>query len=317
MASEVDETLATEAAGRGRIAAASIAAGACTLAGGIVSTILNNSLPGGSDRVVTLIPALQRSLQGRANPQGVLAQQVLWIGDHVAFQVLSGLLIAIATLLTLLPLRYLFVATSARNAQQGRAAIIATVAGAVFAGVGYLVYTVAFSAEAASFRDAAVQTSGAARDAVSGPAVQASTLLYQLGRFALALGFVLVSLNAMRTGLLTRFFGILGIISGLLLVIPLDQPGIVRSFWLIAIGLMLLGRWMGGMPPAWRTGRAEPWPTQQEIRERREAMRRGEQVDADVGPAANGNGASAEPAPTPAGRPAHPSSRKRKRKRRG
>ena len=55
----------------------------------------------------------------------------------------------------------------------GRAGIIATVTGCIASGVGFLVYTIAFSLDAKSFADEAVQTSGAARDAVSGPAVQA------------------------------------------------------------------------------------------------------------------------------------------------
>ena len=43
----------------------------------------------------------------------------------------------------------------------------------------------------------------------------------------------------MRVGLLTRFFGVLGIIAGVLTVFQLDQPGIVRAFWLIGVGLLI------------------------------------------------------------------------------
>ena len=37
----------------------------------------------------------------------------------------------------------------------------------------------------------------------------------------------------MRVGLLTRFVGILGIIVGVLTVFQLDQPQVVRAFWLV------------------------------------------------------------------------------------
>ena len=48
----------------------------------------------------------------------------------------------------------------------------------------------------------------------------------------------------MRVGLLTRFMGILGVIVGVLFVIPLgSQLPIVQCFWLIAVGLLILGRW--------------------------------------------------------------------------
>src|SRR5206468_1597516 len=82
--------------------------------------------------------------------------------------------------------------------RMGRAGIIATVTGCIASGVGFLVYTIAFSLDAKSFADEAVHTSGAARDAVSGSAVQAATVIYQLGRFGLALALVIISLNAMR-----------------------------------------------------------------------------------------------------------------------
>ena len=84
-----------------------------------------------------------------------------------------------------------------------------------------------------------------------------------LGSLLLAVGLVLVSLNAMRAGLLTRLFGYIGIAAGALLVLfPLP---IVQVFWLGGLGMLLLGRWPGGDFPAWRTGNAEPWP----CRERR------------------------------------------------
>jgi hypothetical protein len=300
--------LAREEEGRSRAAIASIAAGAATLAGGIASTLVNNQLPNDSHRVVTLLPALSDALSGKEIPRGILAQQVVWIGDHVVAQAAGGILVGIAALLMLIPLRYLFLAIQARNPQVGRGGIIATVVGCLLSGVGFLVYTIAFAIAAKDFAGATVQTSGAARDAISTSAVQAATVLYQLGRFALALAMVIVSLNAMKVGLLNRFFGILGIIAGVLLVLPVDQPGIVRSFFFIALGLMLLGRWMGGRPPAWQSGTAIPWPSQQEMRERRERIRRGE--DPDTVPAADPSGPRDEPAGD-----RHPRSRKRRKRR--
>jgi hypothetical protein len=306
-----EAALAREEKDRGRAAAASIAAGAATLAGGIASTVVSNSLPNDSDDVITLLPALSDSLGGRDLPPGILAQQVDWIGEHVAAQAIGGILVALASLLMLLPLRYLFLAIQARNPKIGRAGIIATVTGCIASGVGFLVYTIAFALDAKSFSDEAVQTSGAARDAISGSAVQAATVIYQLGRFGLALALVIICLNAMRTGLLTRFFGVLGILSGLLLVLPIDQPGIIRSFFLIALGLMFLGKWIGGRPPAWSTGTAQPWPSQQEMRERRAAVARGE--DPDATPAED----SSDPRddePEGATTTPRPGSRKRRRK---
>src|SRR5205823_7093693 len=72
---------------------------------------------------------------------------------------------------------------------------------------------------------------------------------------ATGLGTVLVSLNAMRAGLLSRFMGVLGIILGVLFVLPLIASPIIQLFWLLALGLLFLGNWPGaGRGPAWETG---------------------------------------------------------------
>jgi hypothetical protein len=83
------------------------------------------------------------------------------------------------------------------------------------------------------------------------------------GTLAIAFAYVIIALNAMRAGLLSRFMGVLGIGVGVLIVLPLLPQGlpIVQMFWLGALGLLVLGRWAGGRGPAWETGTAEPWPT--------------------------------------------------------
>src|SRR5437588_4168859 len=80
----------------------------------------------------------------------------------------------------------------------------------------------------------------------------------------------MTSLNARRVGLLTRFMGYLGIFTGVLVLFPIGSPvPVVQGFWLIALGTLLYGRWPTGMPPSWRSGRAEPWPSSQQLREQR------------------------------------------------
>jgi hypothetical protein len=131
-----------------------------------------------------------------------------------------------------------------------------------------------------------------------------------LGGVTIGAGFILVALHAMRAGLLTRFLGILGMLGGGLTLLPIASPlPVVPAFWLSAVAVLLLGRWPGGDPPAWVTGRAEPWPSQQQIREARDASRgRGDEPVA-----AEAVAVAARPAPP---RLAHPASKKRKRKRR-
>ena len=62
----------------------------------------------------------------------------------------------------------------------------------------------------------------------------------------------------MRVGLLTRFWGSLGMALGVAALLLLVQ---FTMIWFIYFGLLLLGRLPGGRPPAWAAGEAVPWPT--------------------------------------------------------
>jgi hypothetical protein len=144
----------------------------------------------------------------------------------------------------------------------------------------------------------------------------------------LAFAFILISLNAMRAGVLSKFMGIIGVIVGVLFVIPiLGQVPIVEVFWVGALGLLFLDKWpQGGRGPAWDSGEAISWPTAAE-RQAAIAEARAER-DADRAGSERPRQAIAtggrRPAPEPdAGEdddhpPAreHPRSKKRKRKRR-
>ncbi len=112
-------------------------------------------------------------------------------------------------------------------------------------------------------------------------------------QLALALAIVMISLNAMRVGLITRMFGYLGILSAVLFVIPLIPVPIVQIYWLGALGWLFLGRSRTGEPAAWQTGEAVPWPSSAEMREARVR-------------AAEERRAARAGTPAPAGDPARP-----------
>lgn len=78
------------------------------------------------------------------------------------------------------------------------------------------------------------------------------------GRIGLAFALLYICLYAMRTGLLTRFWGSLGMALGVAALLLLVQ---FTMIWFIYAGLLLLGRLPGGKPPAWEAGEAVPWPT--------------------------------------------------------
>ncbi len=77
-----------------------------------------------------------------------------------------------------------------------------------------------------------------------------------------ALGFVIAlfytCLWCMRTGLLTRFWGSLGMALGVATLLGL-LPFLL--IWLVYVALLVVGKVPGGRPPAWEAGEAIPWPT--------------------------------------------------------
>jgi hypothetical protein len=117
------------------------------------------------------------------------------------------------------------------------------------------------------FVDSGPQTVKRAKD-IADDRSAASGLLASAGTLCLALSYVLVSVNAMRAGLLSRFMGVLGIIAGALLVLPVLPGGgsFVQLFWVVALGVLFLDRWPNGRGPAWSVTEPVPWPTAADIR---------------------------------------------------
>jgi hypothetical protein len=84
-------------------------------------------------------------------------------------------------------------------------------------------------------------------------------LISTIGVLALVFGMIYTNLWAMRTGLIVRFWGALGMALGLFLIIPLFPPIPGLVLWFAVTGLMFLGLWPRPLPPAWEAGEAIPW----------------------------------------------------------
>lgn len=225
-----------------------------------------------------------------------------------------------------LTLHFLFRATRARNEQVNPFfGWMAVIGGAAIA-ISGIALAIASSIWANDFVSHGSQTYDQAKSLTSGALLPVLSYAGLLGLLLTAVGFVLVSLNAMRVGLLTRFMGYLGIFAGVLVIAAITPVPVVAGYWLVALGVLFLGRWPTGMPPSWRSGQAEPWPSTQQLREEARA-RQGERSGGK--PAAKQSGsAPAKPAPRRGAPAAEPvaaegngpspatSKRKRKKKRR-
>jgi hypothetical protein len=222
---------------------------------------------------------------------------------------LSSVVTALGYLALGWALTYLAVAVRARRAEFPRPVVYLPLIGGVLQALTTVVAAFGTDAAISSFLDGS-RTVDAASDITATGLTVFATILGLPGALCLALGLVFVSLNAMRTGLLTRFMGVLGIIAGVLQILPFGGPlPVVQCFWLLMLAVLFANQWPGGVPPAWRSGKAEPWPSSAEVRKQRAQA------------AAARRGAAPEPAPEPepvaAGTPSpSASARKRKRKRR-
>jgi hypothetical protein len=171
-------------------------------------------------------------------------------------------------------LSYLFGITRARNADLRTWIRGIAIAGGILAALTAIVYAILVAIKAHQFVTTGDQTYMEANHLTSATGFVAVPVIGQLGALLLAIGFVMTSLNAMRVGLLTRFMGYLGIFTGVLVLFPIGSPvPVVQGFWLLALAYLLSGRWPTGLPPAWSSGRAERWPSSQELREQRMAAR--------------------------------------------
>ena len=243
------------------------------------------------------------------NPDG--ADELLAAADvESADFVVAGVLQSLGLLLLIPVLLYLFRAIRYRNPRFMPAAAVLAVLGAGTLGVVTVLRQLElidiadgfFPERAERARDVEEAAEDWIEDELS-PALQGIGLG---GSIALAFAIVMVSLNAMRVGLLSRFMGILGIFVGVVLVIPLGVQ-ILQLFWFAALGLLLLDRWPGGRGPAWQTGEAITWPGAAEQREEME-RRRAEREAAEP--------PEPEPEPEPEPQDSRPASRKRRKKRR-
>jgi len=324
-----DEILAEEAAGRQRAGFAALGAALLTILGVILTTLGQPSTSKFDDKIVTVVDAMGHTANGQPIPPGRISAFAVDVGQHPVVPIVGAILYGLGSLAIFFAIAYLFRATRARRPGMPQIALILAAVGSVGFGVGRAVSEVARYLGAHSFVDAVDKTNSAASDALSPTATLVGQLIWETCALALGFGIAIISLNAMRVGLLTRFMGVLGVIVGVAVapILPIDQQGIIRVFWLAALGMLFLGRLPSGTPKAWATGQAEPWPSQQQLREQRAAARGAGEAEEDEPERRRetGRGAPATPPPkAPSPRrpdPAapgseHSASKKRKRKRR-
>jgi hypothetical protein len=264
-AADPQETLAWEEERRRPAAAAAAVGGILTLAGGFVALSASRDLPN-VGVLQALTPALNGQVDSTTSPRTVIAQ---FLADHTLVLTLAGVLSAIGAIGAGYALLFLLRATVARRPEVPAFARWIVIIGAAAYALTSIALPLLRCLRAQDFVDGTDRSRHAIDNAFGGLPLDILAGLSVAGQLAFALSFVLVCINAQRAGLLTRFMGILGMLVGALYILQIGNLPVVQSFWLVALVPVFLVQWPGGSPPAWTSGKAEPWPSQAQLREQR------------------------------------------------
>jgi hypothetical protein len=266
----VEETLAWESAHRRRASAGAIAAGLATIVGLVVQVAAQSGSP-----KVTLLDGFQHA--NTLERLDLRVAEFQYLSDHGTGLLIAYVLQGSAFFAAIFGVGYLFRATAARTPQLRRWVLPTVLVGMVLLGIASVVLGVGLVTKAHSFAHSADHSHDAANKVlIHNSIVNFASFMRLFGALAFAIGLANVSLNAMRCGLLTRFLGVLGIIAGVLYVLTFGTPlyQVPFVFFMILLGVLIGGHWFNGVPPAWASGKAQPWPSSQKVREQREAQRR-------------------------------------------
>jgi hypothetical protein len=230
--------------------------------------------------VLMLLPGFVSAVSGSGE-----AEVLRSIDAHGSSVTLSSVLQAAAFLLLAVPLVYLFRAARARSERVVPAVLAIVIAAPLLIGVGTVLYGQARQEAAESFVAGEAKPTisaqelkekcedekpvascekekredDAASNALSDASLSTPAGILTLGGgllFAVALFYT--CLWAMRLGLLSRFWGSLGMALGIAVLLGFVILAIV---WFLYLGLLYLGFLPGSRPPAWGAGEAVSWPT--------------------------------------------------------
>ena len=311
-ADEIRQQVERESARRGRLGVPAFAGGFLYFLSAIVVTATLSSAP-----TVGLVQGLAPALSGEANPAvSPRASEVKYISHHALTLIAGSVIKSLALVALTLILLLLLDATRFRRPQTWSAARPLVLVGGIGLAVVNVAHQIVGAIQAHNFAVGHDFSNHAVEQALTKGAVNVgSQYLDLLAALCLTAGMVAVSAGAIRVGLLTRWMGVIGIFSGILIFLPIGGATleIVPAFWMLGMGILYLGRWPNGDPPAWAAGEARPWPTQAERRAEREEQSPGERPAKGKPALASGPDVAPEPEPAVS---AGGSSRKRRRKRR-
>jgi len=196
--------------------------------------------------------------------EGLATDEIRTFADDKTAILFASVLRAIAMGLIAVPLYFLFRAAQARSERVIGAMVgFAVIAPLLLAAQSILVYV---GQDQLSSDFVAAAGSGGDIYSLLDDLAEDSTVLIsagvaaQLAGLALIVAMIYVPLQAMRVGLLTRFFASLGMALGVAAVLLPALTPLPLAIWFGWLGFTILDRVPKGRPPAWDAGEAIPWP---------------------------------------------------------
>jgi hypothetical protein len=305
---DAERQLAVEGAQRVRVAACALTAGLFFFGGQLWVAVI-----GAKEPTVGVLQGLYPAFHGMAaakiDPRTIHEQ---FLVGHQYSLIASFLISNLGVLGMVVPLRYLAAAESARSPTPSKVASYFALYGPILLAVFLPAFEISLVLGAHSYLSHSARTAAAITAATAGGLRVALQLILTVGTLSVAAAFILISLRSMRIGLLTRLMGIVGIIGGVLFLIPLTPLPVVQSLWLVFFAAMLLQFGGRPLPEAWTVLEPRPWPARERV------PRQPRQPRSAPAPRGSRRGAASEPAvpaPVVPSAPSPSASKKRKRRR--
>jgi hypothetical protein len=263
---EIKQQVASETARRMRLGVPAFAGGFLYLLSGIITASTLNGAPS-----VGLLQGLAPALSGQANPDvSPRAAEVKFFSHHATTLVAASVIAAVAIIALTFVLLLLVDATRFRRPQTWSLARPLILVGGIALAVISVGHQAVLAVETHKFAVGHDFTNHAVDTALTKGTANLVTQYFDLlAGLAVAVAMIVIMVNAMRVGLVTRWMGVLGIFTGILIFLPIGGATleVVPAFWLVAMGILYVGKWPNGQPPAWEAGEARPWPTRAQLRE--------------------------------------------------
>jgi hypothetical protein len=306
---DAERQLAVEGAKRVRVAALSLTAGLFFFGGQLWVAVI-----GAKEPTIGVFQGLAPAFKGMAaaqiDPRTIHEQ---FLVSHQYSLLASFIISNIGTLMMIAPLRYLAAAEFARSATPSRIAAQLALYGPILLAVFLPAFEVSLIIGAHHYLSHSARDAAAITAATAGALRVAFQLILAIGTLLVAAAYIMICLRAMRVGLLTRMLGIVGMVGGILFLVPLTPLPVVQALWLVFFAAMLLQFGGRPLPEAWVAGEARPWPPRERVQRQPRQPREPRQPAR--GARRGGSSAAPVPAPVVPRGPSPSASKKRKRPR--